>query len=111
MQDLKNPVRRGAQAFLLAGSRLRRAEEKVMAYGHAERNLALIHQLEAETAQLLGDVTEPNPEQSAWLRDVASQGKPTVTPAASQGRQPPPSRPLTQRRARVVQVDVVDAQS
>jgi hypothetical protein len=55
-----------------------------MAYGHAERNLALIRQLEAETAQLLGDVAEPNPEQSAWQRDVASQGKPTVTLSASQ---------------------------
>jgi hypothetical protein len=62
-----------------------------MAYGHAERNLALIRQLEAETAQLLGDVAETDPEQSAWLRDVAGQGKPTVTSAASQGRQPPPS--------------------
>jgi hypothetical protein len=41
-----------------------------MAYGHAERNLALIRQLEAETAQLLGDVAEPDPEQSAWLRDA-----------------------------------------
>jgi hypothetical protein len=62
-----------------------------MAYGHAERNLALIRQLEAETAQLLGDVAKPNPEQSAWLRDVAGQGKPSVTPTASRGRQRPSS--------------------
>lgn len=53
-----------------------------MAYGHAERNLAQIRQLEAETVQLLGSGAEPDPEQSAWLRDVASQGKPTVTSAA-----------------------------
>ena len=46
-----------------------------MAYGHAERNLALIHQLEAETAQLLDRAAEPDPEESAWLRDVASQGQ------------------------------------
>ena len=38
-----------------------------MAYGHAERNLALIRQLEAETRQLLATVTQPDPEQSAWM--------------------------------------------
>jgi hypothetical protein len=36
-----------------------------MAYGHAERNLALIRQLEAETEDLLGTLKEPDPEQSA----------------------------------------------
>jgi len=36
-----------------------------MAYGHAERNLALIRQLEAETRLLFGAVTQPDPEQSA----------------------------------------------
>jgi hypothetical protein len=45
-----------------------------MAYGHAERNLALIRQLEAETRQLLASVTQPDPEQPAWLRE-ASPGK------------------------------------
>ena len=45
-----------------------------MAYGHAERNLALIRQLEAGTRQLLASVTQPDPEQSAWLRE-ASQDK------------------------------------
>jgi hypothetical protein len=58
-----------------------------MAYGHAERNLVLIRKLEAETAQLLDGVAEPDSEQSAWLRDVASQDKPTATPTAGQGRE------------------------
>jgi hypothetical protein len=40
-----------------------------MAYGHAERNLALIRQLEAETEGLLGTLEELDPEQSAWLHD------------------------------------------
>jgi hypothetical protein len=43
-----------------------------MAYGHAERNLALIRQLEAETRQLLASATQPDPEQSAWLREASS---------------------------------------
>ena len=36
-----------------------------MAYGHAERNLALIRQLEAETSQLL-DSLQLDPGQPAW---------------------------------------------
>jgi hypothetical protein len=44
-----------------------------MGYGHAERNLALIRQLEAETMQLLETLNQPDPEQSAWLQDVAGQ--------------------------------------
>ena len=41
----------------------------VMAYGHAERNLALIRQLEAETKQLLESLNQPDAEQSAGLQD------------------------------------------
>jgi hypothetical protein len=40
-----------------------------MAYGHAERNLALICRLEAETRQLLQSLNQPDAEQSAWLQD------------------------------------------
>jgi hypothetical protein len=43
-----------------------------MAYGHAERNLALIRQLEAETRKLLGSLNQLDREQSAWLQEVAS---------------------------------------
>jgi hypothetical protein len=46
-----------------------------MSYGHAERNLALIRQLEAETRKLLGDLDQPDHEQSAWLQEVAGPGK------------------------------------
>jgi hypothetical protein len=39
-----------------------------MAYGHAERNVALLRQLEAETRQLLESLDQPDPEQSACLQ-------------------------------------------
>jgi hypothetical protein len=41
-----------------------------MAYARAERNLVLIRQLEADTRQLLASATQPDPEQSAWLREA-----------------------------------------
>jgi hypothetical protein len=44
-----------------------------MVYGHAERNLALLRQLESETRQLLENLGQPNPEQSAWLREDTSR--------------------------------------
>jgi hypothetical protein len=51
-----------------------------MAYGHAERNLALIRLLEGETWQLLTGLSQPDPEQSAWLQEIISRrqagGKP-----------------------------------
>jgi len=43
-----------------------------MAYGHAERNLALMRLLEAETWQLLTGLSQPDPEQSAWLQEIIS---------------------------------------
>ena len=43
-----------------------------MAYGHAERNLALMRQLEAETRQLLERLDQPDPDQTAWLQEVTS---------------------------------------
>jgi hypothetical protein len=45
-----------------------------MSYGHAERNLALIRQLEAETRQLLGSLPQPDQEQSAWLGEADHPG-------------------------------------
>ena len=36
-----------------------------MSYGHAERNLVLLRQLEAETRQLLESLDRPDPEQ--WV--------------------------------------------
>jgi hypothetical protein len=43
-------------------------EEGAMAYGHAERNLAVLRQLEVETRQLLESLDQLDPEQSAWLQ-------------------------------------------
>jgi hypothetical protein len=52
-----------------------------MAYGHAERNLAAIRQLEAETRRLIETLDHPDPEQSAWLQESAAG-----TEAAADGR-------------------------
>jgi hypothetical protein len=41
-----------------------------MAYGHAERTLAAIRLLEAETRQLLGGLPVLDREQSQWLQEV-----------------------------------------
>jgi hypothetical protein len=45
-----------------------------MTYGHAERNLALIRQLEAETRQLLDSFPQLDHEQSAWPEEANSSG-------------------------------------
>jgi hypothetical protein len=45
-----------------------------MAYGHAERNLAAIRQLEAETRELLSGSSQPDPEQLRWLQETAGAG-------------------------------------
>jgi aryl-alcohol dehydrogenase-like predicted oxidoreductase len=49
-----------------------------MAYGHAERNLALLRQLEAETGQLLESLDRLDPEQSAWLQEVTRPHRPVL---------------------------------
>ena len=54
-----------------------------MAYGHAERNLALIRLLEAETWQLLTGLSQPDPEQSAWLQEITSPRGPADVPDAA----------------------------
>jgi hypothetical protein len=55
-----------------------------MAYGHAERNLAFLRQLEAETRQLLESLDQPDPEQSAWLQEAS--GKEMADEAGIAGR-------------------------
>jgi hypothetical protein len=42
-----------------------------MAYGHAERTLATIRLLEAETRELLAGQEHLDPEQAEWLREAA----------------------------------------
>jgi hypothetical protein len=44
-----------------------------MGYEHAERNLALIRQLEAETRDLLETLDQPDPEQQLGCRRLPAQ--------------------------------------
>jgi hypothetical protein len=44
-----------------------------MAYGHAERTLAAIQLLEAETRELLDSRPQLDPEQSQWRQEVTAQ--------------------------------------
>ena len=41
-----------------------------MAYGHAERTLAAIRLLEAETSELLDGLPQLDPEQAQWRQEV-----------------------------------------
>ena len=41
-----------------------------MAYGHAERTVAAIRLLEAQTEELLRGRTQLSPEESHWLHEV-----------------------------------------
>jgi hypothetical protein len=52
-----------------------------MAYGHAERTLAAIRLLEAETMELLSSQDQLDPEAAQWLRDA-------VRPASRRAPQP-----------------------
>jgi hypothetical protein len=67
-----------------------------MAYGHAERNLALIRQLEAETKQLLGTEAQPDPGPSAWMLGAS----PTSSPADDQANRRLPSGIISVPRCR-----------
>jgi hypothetical protein len=42
-----------------------------MAYGHAERNLAAIRRLEAETEELLSSLPQSGSGQPRWLQQTA----------------------------------------
>jgi hypothetical protein len=53
-----------------------------MAYGHAERNLALIRQLEAETKQLLAAEAQADRGPSDWMLGAS----PAISPADDQAR-------------------------
>ena len=49
-------------------------EKWIMSYGHAERNLAMLRQFEAETRELLASLDQLDPERSAWLQEVSGSG-------------------------------------
>ena len=56
---------------VIRGPVQQQAKVRSMSYGHAERNLALIRQLEAETRQLFGSLAQSEQEQ---LPESASLG-------------------------------------
>jgi hypothetical protein len=66
-----------------------------MAYGHAERNLAAIRQLEAETGELLSGLLQLDLEQRQWLQETADAGpEPAMALGASRrGTNGPGLRP------------------
>ena len=47
-----------------------------MAYGHAERNLAAIRLLEAQTEELLRSLPQSDPTQSGWPHQAAAASSP-----------------------------------
>jgi len=56
-----------------------------MSYGHAERTLATIRLLEAETREMLASLERIDPEKVQWLRDDAWSGR-EVRPGGQGGR-------------------------
>ena len=46
-----------------------------MTYGHAERTLAAIRHLEAETEELLSGLDHLDPEQERWLGDTGAPAR------------------------------------
>ena len=60
--------------------------DMAMSYGHAERNLALIRHLEAETSRMLASFDQPIPEQQAGPQESA---------AAAAGERHPGPQPVT----------------
>jgi hypothetical protein len=70
-----------------------------MAYGHAERTLAAIRLLEAETRELLSSPVHLDPEHRQWLQDAAdtaaqrlrSAGEPVAKDRTAAGGQASPT--------------------
>jgi hypothetical protein len=54
-----------------------------MAYGHAERTLATIRLLEAETRELLSRQEHLDPEQAEWLRQAADSASRRLRPGGA----------------------------
>ncbi len=58
-----------------------------MTYGHAERTLAAICLIEAETRDLLLGLGQLSPEQAQWLHDTAELGTAELDTGAPLQRQ------------------------
>jgi hypothetical protein len=61
-----------------------------MAYGHAERTLAAIRMLVAETRELLSDEPDLDAEQEQWLSEEGGCGCDACTVPARQRQSGPP---------------------
>jgi hypothetical protein len=74
-----------------------------MAYGHAQRCLAAIGQLEAETRQLLAGLGDLDQEQEAWLEEadlpVGPPASSASIPTPREGRKSSWSTPTGWTRA------------
>lgn len=55
-------------------------------YGHAERTLATIRLLEAETRELLGREEQLDPEQAQWLREAAESASRRLRSGNAEGQ-------------------------
>jgi len=81
-----------------------------MAYGHAERTLAAIRLLEAETRELLSSPARLDPEHRQWLQDAADTaaqrlqpaGEPAADDRAAAGGQASPTTGVPLRSRTVV---------
>jgi hypothetical protein len=58
-----------------------------MSYGHAERTLATIRLLEAETTAFLDGQDQLHPEEEKWLRDTAQSASRRLEAARQVPRQ------------------------
>jgi hypothetical protein len=67
-----------------------------MSYGHAERTLATIRLLEAETIDLLSSQDHLHPEQERWLREAAESASGASRPPARLALQAGPRRGCAQ---------------
>jgi hypothetical protein len=75
------------------------SKERVMAYGHAERTLAAIRLLEAQTEELLRSLAQLHPEQALCLQqatDATPQARDVRTGPPSESKQPSESDSMRQ---------------
>jgi hypothetical protein len=73
---------------MLAGCVVLRLKGWQVSYGHAERTLAAIRLLEAETAALLAGLPSLNDEQSDWLEQTMAASVRGAPGSADPGRGP-----------------------
>jgi hypothetical protein len=70
-----------------------------MGYGHAERTLATIRLLEAETRELLSRQVHLDSEQAAWLRQAADSASRRLRPDRAADTRTRRDRPVSADQA------------